>query len=422
MNVNDCKPKVSVIIPMYNCARFLPDFFRDMKEQSLKDFEMICVIDGATDNTLEIVKQYEAEDDRIRYFYKENGGAGTARNLGLDYARGEYVMWIDADDRYSPDLLKEMATAADEFMADEVLCLFDSYDYKINKMEAELGFDKEVFPENTCVNPFEALITKKSFSIAGNGATNKLYRKAFIKDNNLYYSATRIANDVKFIYSAIAIAKKVVGVHKKLIHVQKRINPDSITSNRGKHIQDISVVFSELFQWLKERNLSERLCNTFCVAFKYGIIYNSQFAVNREFIEAIVYTLNEKEPWTNMSSRDIAKLFGKWFDIGKIKKDIQKLEAVIRENKDDDTKALLNRFEMAKNRLDTMALIWVSSVVRYDRDFRINKISDYQKQISTLKRQVNTLKDQAQGEKNSWNYRVGSAILWLPKKIYYLFK
>ena len=415
MNVNDCKPKVSVIVPMYNCARFLPDFFRDMKEQSLKDFEMICVIDGATDNTLEIVKQYEAEDDRIRYFYKENGGAGTARNLGLDYARGEYVMWIDADDRYSPDLLKEMATAADEFMADEVLCLFDSYDYKINKMEAELGFNKEVFPENTCVNPIEALITKKSFSIAGPGATNKLYRKAFIKENNLYYSATRIANDVKFIYSAIAIAKKVVGVHKKLIHVQKRINPDSITSNRGKHIQDISEVFSELFQWLKERNLSERLCNTFCVAFKNGVIYNSQFAVNREFIEEIVYTMNEKEPWVNMNSDEIAKLFGKWFDIGKIKKDIQMLETAIREKKDEDNAGLLNQLGMEKNRLETMALIWVLSVVRYNRDFRITKISDYRKR-------VNSLKKQAQKEKNSWNYRIGSAVLWLPKKVYYLFK
>jgi len=414
MNMSDCKPKVSVIVPMYNCAQFLPVFFRDMNEQSLKNFEIICVIDGATDNTLEIVKQYEAEDGRIRVFYKENGGAGTARNFGLEYARGEYVMWIDADDRYSPDLLKEMITVADDFLADIVLCLFDSYDYKTNKMVPELGFDKGVFPENTCVNPGEALIMR-TFSIAGPGATNKLYRKAFIKNNKLFYSSTRIANDTKFIYSAISIAKKVVGVHKKLIHVQKRINPDSITSNRGKNIQDISVVFSELFQWLKERNLSERLCNAFCRAFRDGVVYNAQFAVNREFIEAIVYTLNEKEPWVNMSSDDIAKLFGNWFDIGNIKTDIQTLEIAIRENKDDDTKALLNQLEMKKNRLDTMALIWVLSVVRYDRDFRINKISDYQKQINTLEQQINR-------EKNSWNYRVGSAILWLPKKIYYLFK
>ena len=287
---NELQPKVSVIVPMYNCAQFLPDFFLDMQNQHLRNFELICVIDGATDDTLDVVKRYATEDNRIRYFCKDNGGAGSARNYGLHYACGEYVMWIDADDRYSPDLLVEMVSAADKFNANEVLCLFESYDYKTDRMLPIQGFRRKIFPENTCVDPSEALINN-TFAIAGSGPTNKLYRRTFVVNNNLSYSTTRASNDTKFISAAISIAKRVVGVHKILIHVKKCINPDSITSNRGKYIQEIPTVYSELYQWLKERNLHERYHNTFCRNFKDGISYNSQFGLNMEFIEAVVYSL-----------------------------------------------------------------------------------------------------------------------------------
>lgn len=391
MGIYTNTPKVSVIVPMYNCAAFLPNFFLDMQAQSLHDFELICVIDGATDNTLDIVKQYADKDERIRYFYKENGGAGTARNYGFEYARGEYVMWIDADDRYSSDLLKEMVSAGDKFLADEVLCLFDSYDYATMQKIEVRGFDKKFFPENTCVNPTKALI-ENTFSIAGSGPTNKLYRKTFINDNNLRYSATRVANDTKFIWAAISIAKKVVGIHKKLIHVQRCINPDSVTSNRGRYIQDVPIVFSELYQWLKERNLAERLHNTFCKSYKSGVDYNSQFGVNMEFVETVVKALNEEEPWINMDLNDIANLFGSLFDFAWMKRKIEILENEMQNDKEKRKKGLLNRIAMEQNRKETMSLIYTLSVNRYNREFK------------------------------SWRYKIRSLIIWFPREIKYFIK
>ena len=418
ITVNGISPKVSIIVPMYNCARFLSDFFQDMQAQTLTDFEMICVIDGATDDTLEIVQKYAAADKRIRCFYKENGGAGTARNYGFRYVNGEYVIWIDADDCYSPDFLQEMVTAADTFMADEVLCLCESIDYQLGIHKQDIGFNKEAFPENVCVNPDDV---PKLFLKVGTGPTNKLYRKSFLEENQLSYSNTMVANDVKFILTAISVAKRVVGVHKHLITFQRYVNPESITSNRGKYTQQVPLVYSELYQWLKERNLFEKYRDMFCIYFTNGVNYNSGFGVNHAFIEAVVHTLNEEEPWVSMSPDEIGKLFGSYFDIAKMQKKIRMIETQISENQIDNGFKVV-QLEKEKSRLEVVALIKTYSNIRYHRDFDEYKIKQLKEQLENTKQQLNSTKQQLNREKASWNYKIGSMITWLPKKIYYFFK
>ena len=419
MSENIISPKVSVIVPMFNCSPFLPAFFQDMQNQSLREFEIICVIDGATDNTLDIVKEYAVNDSRIRFFYKENGGAGTARNYGLDHACGEYVIWIDADDRYSPDFLGEMASAADKFKADEVLCLCDSYDYTLRATRQSIGFDREAFPENTCVNPSDI---PGVFKRIGSGPTNKLYRRSFVADNQLCYSSTRVANDVKFILSAISVARRVVGVHKHLATFQRNINPESITSNRGKYTHEVPSIYTELYQWLTERNLFEQNREMFCTYFSDGIFYNSQFAVNPQFIDAAVHSLNEEEPWASMSPAEVAKVFGKYFNLKKLKDDIITLETNIQENIKEPDQSSKVKLERMKNRLEVIALIKTLSSVRYNRDFDEYRFAKLKKQLKNKDLQLEITKQQLQREKSSWNYKIGSAILWLPKKILYLFK
>ena len=420
MNKSKKTPKVSVIVPMYNCAILLPAFFQDMENQTLRNFELICVIDGATDNTLEVVKQHSSKSDKIRYFYKEeNEGAGFARNYGLTYARGEYVMWIDADDRYSPNLLAEMVYTADKFSADEVLCLCKSHDYLLNTIKENIGFFADAFPENTCVNPAKI---SNLFQKMGSGPTNKLYRLSFVKENHLSYSNTMVANDVKFIYSAISVAKRVVGIHKHLITFERNINPDSITSNREKYSEQIFIATSELYVWLKERNLFERYRNTFLLMFKTAFLYNAEFGVNSKYIEAAVKTLNVEEPWINISSEEIGKLFGQSFDTKKIKEDITKLEEECSANKDEKAPNPLVRIKKLKSRLEIIALCKTFSIIRYNRDFDEYKTIQLENQLESTKQQLNNMKQQLSREKSSWNYKIGSMITWLPKKIYYSFK
>ena len=92
------KPTVSIIIPIYNKEKYLNNCISSIKNQSLKDIEVICVDDGSTDNSLSTLKSYTSDDSRFKIIKQENRGPGLARNVGLENATGEYVLFLDADD------------------------------------------------------------------------------------------------------------------------------------------------------------------------------------------------------------------------------------------------------------------------------------------------------------------------------------
>ena len=104
-------PKVSVIIPSYNCARYLPEAIESVLDQTYQDYEIIVINDGSTDQTSEVITPYL---EQIRYVYQENQGAGEARNRGLYLARGELIAFLDADDLFLPHKLKEQVAILEE--------------------------------------------------------------------------------------------------------------------------------------------------------------------------------------------------------------------------------------------------------------------------------------------------------------------
>lgn len=97
---------VSIIIPCYNQAHYLPDTLASVLAQTYPNWECIIVNDGSPDNTGEVARKWLDEDNRFRYVYKENGGLSSARNAGLDAARGEYIQFLDADDAIHPEKLE----------------------------------------------------------------------------------------------------------------------------------------------------------------------------------------------------------------------------------------------------------------------------------------------------------------------------
>jgi glycosyltransferase involved in cell wall biosynthesis len=110
-SAND-RPKVSVILPTYNRAKFLPQAFASIKSQHCTDWELIVVDDGSTDATPELVEQFRADVAQpVRYIRQANGGPYAARNTGLDAARGEYVAFFDSDDVWLPHHLRDCAEA-----------------------------------------------------------------------------------------------------------------------------------------------------------------------------------------------------------------------------------------------------------------------------------------------------------------------
>lgn len=99
--------KVSVIIPVYNGGQAFKKCLYDVMNQTLKDIEIICVDDGSTDESAQIISQAALEDSRIQYVYQNNQGAAVARNKGMEYATGEYVSFLDADDFYEAEMLEK---------------------------------------------------------------------------------------------------------------------------------------------------------------------------------------------------------------------------------------------------------------------------------------------------------------------------
>ncbi len=114
-------PKVSVIIPTYNRADLLPRAIESVLNQTFKDFELIIVDDGSTDNTKEIVEQYQKKDERIKYLWEENfGGPAKPYNLALKQCQGEYIAFLDHDDMWLPEKLEKQ------------LAIFKKYEGKVN--------------------------------------------------------------------------------------------------------------------------------------------------------------------------------------------------------------------------------------------------------------------------------------------------
>ena len=120
--------KISVIVPCYNLELFVRECLDSILVQTLHEMEIICVDDGSTDGTLEILEEYQKKADHIKVLHQKNQGSGIARNRGIMEAKGEYIAFMDADDFYPlPNTLEKVYATAKEKNA--VICGGSAYDY-----------------------------------------------------------------------------------------------------------------------------------------------------------------------------------------------------------------------------------------------------------------------------------------------------
>lgn len=225
-------PTVSVILPCYNTENFLRQCLDSIINQTLRDIEIICVNDGSTDSTLDILHQYRAADDRIIILEQANAGAGAARNNGLRHAQGKYLSFLDADDFFELDMLEKAAEAAEKYEADYIV--FNSNQYHQ---------DKDVFVEvpwaiRLCDIPpympftYRQLTDNIFLSFVG-WAWDKLYRRSFVLKHDLWFQEQRTSNDMLFVFSALVCAKRIAVVNEVLAH-QRRGNSESLSVTRER--------------------------------------------------------------------------------------------------------------------------------------------------------------------------------------------
>ena len=134
--------KVSVIIPIYNEESHLQQCLDSVLAQTLQEIEVLCVDDGSTDRTPEMLQAYASKDTRVHVFRQQNQYAGAARNLGMKYARGRYLSFLDGDDYFEPDMLEKMYQAAESEKLDIVICKSLQYDEETGEVvSSDLSFE-----------------------------------------------------------------------------------------------------------------------------------------------------------------------------------------------------------------------------------------------------------------------------------------
>ena len=127
--------EVSIIVPIYNAAKSLAACLDSILMQSYSGWECICVDDGSTDSSSEIVRKYIEQDIRFKYYHKENGGPSSARNCGLAVAAGEYIVFVDSDDTILSDYLERLVSGIESSNADVCCCGYEyigQHGYKFN--------------------------------------------------------------------------------------------------------------------------------------------------------------------------------------------------------------------------------------------------------------------------------------------------
>ena len=218
-------PCVSVVVPVYNAASRLDETISMLRKQSLVDCELIFVDDGSVDGSDEIVLGYSEEDSRIRYLPQNHSGAGSARNRGMDAARGEYLIFLDADDIYSSQILGKLAAALEIDGSDIALCEMDSIDMRTGATKPRVRFP-EMYPGGA-YEPSD--FGSDFFKVCTNNPVNKMFRRDFLKRLGLKYQSLQNTNDLFFVCAACSSASRLSLVKESLY---------TYRLSQGRSIQD----------------------------------------------------------------------------------------------------------------------------------------------------------------------------------------
>lgn len=202
--------KISIIVPVYNTEQYFPRCLNSILSQSFTDFELLLVDDGSTDGSGAICEAYADKDDRIRVFHKENGGVSSARNLGLDEAKGEWICFVDSDDEMLPNGLQTLANG----ISDEVDIVMGGYE-EVD----EFGVMSQVVPEHRSfrLNKRHSIITQ----YAGCGLWGRywgylwvrLLKRDIVNRYNIRFDANiAIKEDTLFVMQYVCRSKGITQV------------------------------------------------------------------------------------------------------------------------------------------------------------------------------------------------------------------
>lgn len=220
---------VSIIVPVYNVAPYLRECLDSLVNQTLPDLEFICVNDGSTDSSCQILQEYSVKDKRIKIINKQNSGYGHSMNVGIEHSKGEYIGIIEADDFCEPDMFETLYSLTQNDSIDIVKSDWYVYWSKNNK-NIKAGQIAR-FPGNRVINAnthIELMTIQPSIWSA-------IYRRDFLLENDIHFLETPGASyqDVSFYLKSLIMAKSIKIHHKAFVHYRQD-NPTSSCNSKDK--------------------------------------------------------------------------------------------------------------------------------------------------------------------------------------------
>ena len=225
--------KVSIVVPTYNVSQYLDQCMTSLVNQTLREMEFICINDGSTDNSLEILKRYAAKDSRIKIIDKENGGYGIGMNIGLDNCTGEYVGIVEPDDYVKTNMYGDLYELAKKYDLDLIKADFCRFVHDENGKEIAtynaLTGDPSAY--NHVVDPAQEPQVFKYIMNTWSG----IYKRSFLEEHHIRHNETPGASfqDNGFWFKTFCYAKRMYFVNKPY-YMNRRDNPNSSVHNKAK--------------------------------------------------------------------------------------------------------------------------------------------------------------------------------------------
>lgn len=246
------KPEISIITPIYNTEPYVANCLESLRQQSLQNIEIICVDNGSTDNSVQLVRKLMDQDKRIVFISKPGGRQGHARNEGLKIARGEFVGFVDSDDKVDGDFFEKLLDSARRLEADISVGNMVLH----NEKTASNGsfWITKVVDEFTaagidCVSETE----DKVKLVHANSNCNKIFRTSFIRDHEILFPEGVAFEDNLFNLKSVLLAQKIAVRNDSMYYYVQREKANSTTDEAFKkdHVFDIFIVGTMMYEFLK---------------------------------------------------------------------------------------------------------------------------------------------------------------------------
>lgn len=272
----------SVIIPVYNAEKYLNQCVDSVLLQTFNDYEIILVNDGSKDNSASICDEYAKNNERIKVIHKENGGAASARNIGLKAAAGEYVFFVDSDDFLCTEnclstIYSSLVSNPSQFDV-IIFKAVKSYDGDNQYIDYYGDYCQEIISSNDPVTVFEFML-KSNKQIAT--PCNRSIKRAFLIDNNIFFKEGAIAEDVIWSVELFEKARNVVVINENIYAYRQDVDGSVTSSVTDKKFEDLCNIVDQLIE--KYSSYDTRFSNVAkaFAAFEYSILlYNVSFFDN----------------------------------------------------------------------------------------------------------------------------------------------